>query len=94
MQLYKAHLNTKTIIPLMLRTIYPRMMVGTETKGQCICIGRSDADRIFLKQKEAEEYFAGLKDLVPDDTIESVTDNNSEVTDYEDNGTDSAITEE
>lgn len=46
----------KQVKKLYLRTIYPRMMVGSEEKACCQCIGYNDKDKVFNTIKEANEY--------------------------------------
>lgn len=49
-------LGEKDVKKVFLRTIYPRMMVGSEEKACCHCIGYNERDRIFKTLKEANAY--------------------------------------
>ena len=49
-------LGIKEVKKLYLRAIYPRMIIGTEEKSYCQCIGYSDRDRIFLTPRDADAY--------------------------------------
>ena len=49
-------LGVKEVKKLYLRTIYPRMIIGTEEKSYCQCIGYSDRDRIFITSRDADIY--------------------------------------
>jgi hypothetical protein len=61
---YSEKLGEKTIHKLYLRTIYPRMMVGSQEKGCCHCIGYKQKDQVFSTSKEADTYFQSLN-IVP-----------------------------
>lgn len=54
-------LGEKEVIKVLLRTIYPRMMVGSEEKACCHCIGYNERDKIFLTPKEADTYCKSIK---------------------------------
>lgn len=54
-------LGEKEIKKLLLRTIYPRMMVGSEEKACCQCIGYNDRDQIFLTPRDADVYYKSIK---------------------------------
>jgi hypothetical protein len=49
-------LGDKEVKKLYLRTIYPRMMVGSEEKAACQCIGYNDRDKVFLTPRDADIY--------------------------------------
>ena len=49
-------LGEKETKKLYLRTIYPRMLIGSEEKGCCQCIGYSERDRVFFNPKDASDY--------------------------------------
>lgn len=67
-RIYNGHLKAKTIIKLRLRTIYPRMMVGTEEKGMCQCIDYREVDQIFWNERDARTFMDTLD--LPDMTEE------------------------
>ena len=50
-------LGEKEVKKLHLRTIYPRLMVGSQEKGCCYCIGYNERDRVFLTPRDADAYF-------------------------------------
>lgn len=54
-------LGEKEVKKLLLRTIYPRMMVGSEEKACCQCIGYNDRDQIFLTPRDADAYYKSIK---------------------------------
>lgn len=54
-------LGEKEVKKLYLRTIYPRMMVGSEEKACCQCIGYNDRDKIFLTPRDADAYYKSIK---------------------------------
>lgn len=54
-------LGEKEVKKVFLRTIYPRMMVGSEEKACCHCIGYNERDRIFRTPKEADDYCKAFK---------------------------------
>lgn len=54
-------LGEKSVIELVLRTIYPRMMVGSEQKTGCHCIGYNMRDQVFLTQKDAAAYYDSVQ---------------------------------
>ena len=54
-------LGTKQIHKLYLRTIYPRLVIGSEEKAYCHCIGYKERDMIFLNQKDAQDYYNSLQ---------------------------------
>lgn len=54
-------LGEKEVKKLLLRTIYPRMMVGSEEKAACQCIGYNDRDKIFLTPRDADNYSKSIK---------------------------------
>lgn len=54
-------LGEKEVKKLTLRTIYPRMMVGSEEKACCQCIGYNDRDQIFLTPRDADAYYKSIK---------------------------------
>lgn len=56
-----AALGEKEVIPVTLRTIYPRMMVGSQEKGMCHCIGYSERDQVFMTLHEANAYAKTIK---------------------------------
>lgn len=62
-------LGEKEIKKLCLRTIYPRMVVGSEEKAACFCIGYNDRDRIFLTPRDADVYSESIQ-LTPKYTSE------------------------
>jgi len=64
-----AAYGTKEIINLKVRTVYPRMIVGT-TKAGCYCISYNERDQVFFKHYEAEAYAATLN-LTPKYTLKS-----------------------
>ena len=68
-------LGEKKIKKLYLRTIYPRMMVGSEEKSCCHCIGYNERDRIFLTPRDAEAYFKSI-DITPKYTSEAKSKRN------------------
>lgn len=49
-------LGEKDVKKVSLRTIYPRMLVGSEEKACCHCIGYNERDRVFKTLKEANAY--------------------------------------
>ena len=54
-------LGEKEVKKLTLRTIYPRMIVGSEEKACCQCIGYNDRDQIFLTPRDANAYYKSIK---------------------------------
>lgn len=54
-------LGEKEIKKLYLRTIYPRMMVGSEEKAACQCIGYNERDKVFLTPRDADAYYKTIK---------------------------------
>lgn len=54
-------LGEKEVVKVILRTIYPRLMVGSEEKGCCHCIGYNDRDKVFLTQRDADIYYKSIK---------------------------------
>lgn len=54
-------LGEKEVKKLYLRTIYPRMMVGSEEKGCCQCIGYNERDKVFLTPRDADAYYKTIK---------------------------------
>lgn len=54
-------LGEKEVIPVTLRTIYPRMMVGSQEKGMCHCIGYSERDQVFMTAHEANAFAKTIK---------------------------------
>ena len=62
-------LGEKEVKKLILRSIYPRMMVGSEEKGACQCIGYNERDQIFLIPRDANAYAQSLN-LTPKYTSE------------------------
>lgn len=44
------------VVKVTLRTIYPRMMVGTEEKAGCHCIGYAQRDMVFKDSRMANDY--------------------------------------
>ena len=54
-------LGEKEVKKLTLRTIYPRMIVGSEEKACCQCIGYNDRDQIFLTPRDADAYYKSIK---------------------------------
>lgn len=56
-----AALGEKEVIPVTLRTIYPRMMVGSQEKGMCHCIGYSERGQVFMTLHEANAYAKTIK---------------------------------
>lgn len=54
-------LGEKEVIPVTLRTIYPRMMVGSQEKGMCHCIGYSEREQVFMTAHEANTYAKTIK---------------------------------
>lgn len=54
-------LGEKEIHKVFLRTIYPRMMVGSEEKAGCHCIGYNDRDNVFRDSKTANDYYKSLE---------------------------------
>ena len=58
----------KMLRKLTLRTIYPRMIVGVEDKGECCCIGYPEKDQIFKISYEAQAYYDSI-DLKDEDAM-------------------------
>jgi hypothetical protein len=54
-------LGVKRIHKLYLRTIYPRLIVGSEDKAYCQCIGYNERDAIFLTSRDAQAYFDSIE---------------------------------
>lgn len=54
-------LGEKEVVKVTLRTIYPRLMVGSEEKGCCHCIGYNDRDKVFLTPRDADIYYKSIK---------------------------------
>lgn len=54
-------LGEKEVVKVILRTIYPRLMVGSEEKGCCHCIGYNDRDKVFLTPRDADIYYKSIK---------------------------------
>lgn len=54
-------LGEKEVKKLYLRTIYPRLMVGSEEKGCCQCIGYNERDKVFLTPRDADAYCKSIK---------------------------------
>lgn len=54
-------LGEKEVVKVMLRSIYPRMMVGTEEKSCCHCIGYKERDLIFDTPREAQACCDSIK---------------------------------
>lgn len=52
-----SKLGIKEVKKLYLRSIYPRMMVGSEDKAGCHCIGYNERDQVFLTPRDADAYF-------------------------------------
>lgn len=56
-----ATLGIKEIKKLYLRSIYPRMMVGSEEKAGCQCIGYNEREQVFLTPRDAEAFSATIE---------------------------------
>ena len=54
-------LGDKEIRKLYLRTIYPRLIIGSEAKTGCQCIGYNERDLIFRNYKDAEKCYKSIK---------------------------------
>ena len=54
---YSNFLMEKSIMQLKIRTIYPRMMVLTEEKGQCTCVSYNQRDLIFTNVIDAKTCY-------------------------------------
>ena len=61
---YSEILGEKEVVKVYLRTIYPRMMVGSEEKASCHCIGYPQRDNIFRNSKDANDFCNSL-DISP-----------------------------
>lgn len=64
---YYDSLNTKEIIYMTLRTVYPRMLIGVVDKQYCQCAGISDRDNIFYNRQDAMDYFNSIQADVADE---------------------------
>ena len=64
---YHEKLKSKSIYHLTLRTIYPRMLIGTEGKHCSQCIGVSERDSVFENQVEAMNYFNSIDAIVDEE---------------------------
>lgn len=53
---YHSTLNEKTIHKLYIRTIYPRMIVGTAEKGYCHCINYNERNNLFKSLIDANNF--------------------------------------
>lgn len=58
---YSELLGTKEIHKVYLRTIDPRMMVGSQEKSYCHCIGYNQRNQVFRTPKEADSFYKSLK---------------------------------
>ena len=54
-------LRTKELYELTIRTVYPRLIVGTEDKKGCQCIGYNDRDYLFVNRRDAVDLFKSIK---------------------------------
>lgn len=59
-RVWRTRIKEKRIIPLKLRTLYPRCLVGCEDKGQCVCMGYQERDQIFTNIVDANNYFESI----------------------------------
>lgn len=53
-------LGEKEVVPVTLRTIYARTMIGSEEKGLCHCIGYNQKDCVFETPRDANAYCDSL----------------------------------
>ena len=58
---YSELLGVKEIHKVYLRTIDPRMMVGSQEKSHCHCIGYNQRDQVFRTPKEANDFYNSLQ---------------------------------
>lgn len=65
---YSEKLGEKEVVKVFLRTIYPRMMVGSEEKSSCHCIGYQQRDNVFKDSRTAND-FCNLLDISPRYTV-------------------------
>lgn len=56
-RIFRTRIREKRIIPLKVRTVYPRSIVGCEDKGQCVCMGYQERDQIFRNIVDANAYY-------------------------------------
>lgn len=61
---YSEKLGEKEIHKVTLRTIYPRIMIGSEEKSYCHCIDFNQRDCVFRSSKDANDYYKSL-DIAP-----------------------------
>jgi hypothetical protein len=61
---YSERLGEKEVVKVYLRTIYPRMMVGSEEKSSCHCIGYGQRDNVFKDSRTANDFCNSL-DISP-----------------------------
>lgn len=54
-------MNSKELIQITVRTIYPRTIICADDEGRCYAIGYSEKDRIFRDKTEAKRYFHDCK---------------------------------
>lgn len=77
-------LGEKSIHEVFLRTIYPRMIVGSEQKSGCHCIGYKERDCLFGSYLDAKRFFDSID--MESKASESIISNDSDIS--EENPTD------
>ena len=62
--IYYVYINeftgTKAIIPLKIRTVYARTMIGYEENACCHLIGIDSKDNLFRNKSEAESFYKNI----------------------------------
>lgn len=53
-------IGVKDVLELKLRTIYPKMLVGSLDKGACYCIGPESSDMVFISRKDAVDAYNNI----------------------------------
>lgn len=54
-------MSSRELIKVSVRTIYPRVIIGTDEEGRSFTIDISEADRIFREKAKAEKYYKETK---------------------------------
>lgn len=61
---YSEMLGDKEIHKVFLRTIHPRIMIGSQEKSYCHCIGYNQRDQVFRNLRDANIFYDSLN-IVP-----------------------------
>lgn len=79
---YSKKLGNKELVEFHVRTVYARMVIGSQPKSICHCVGVNMRNQLFEDKKLATEFYNSL-DLTPEEEERKKKSKTADAEDYE-----------